>query len=195
MTGPGQPDQGTRPAGGRWIAVAGIALAVAACSATPPPATDTAAPPARIVLHYDFAGDWAATKGDRCEERLDLSQEVLLTIANVPERGPGAFHIARFTALEGGERAEALVGVVQENGALPLTVETVGIVDGRMVEMTLDLTLQAETPRHIRLTAYTASIREQSGRTVSMDLLADAARTGGSVLSEAGQEGLCLKRL
>lgn len=194
MTGPRHPGHGARPAGGRSAAVAGIALAVTACSAVAPPA-DSQAPPARIVLHYDFAGDWAATAGDRCEDRLDLSQEALLSIADVPDRGPSAFHVARFAALEGAEKAEALVGIVQEDGVLPLTVETAGVVDGRLVEMTLDLRLKAETARYIRLTAYTATIREPTGETAYLDLLADAARTGGSILSEAGTEGLCLKRL
>jgi len=190
----GRPGGVARPTAGRRAALVAITLALSAC-ATSPPAGDALAPPQRIVLHYDFAGDWAATAGDSCEERLDLSQKPLLSIASVRERGPSAFHIAQFAALEGAEAPQAVVGVVQDGGVLPLAVEMASVIDGRPVDMRLDLTLKAETPRYIRLTAYTATIRERTGEITTIDLFADAARTGGSVLSEAGEGGLCLKRL
>jgi hypothetical protein len=180
----------------RWVAALGFATALFACAAPPQPAMEAGALPARIVLHYDFAGDWAATAGDYCEERLDLSEGVFLTIAGAPDGGAEAFHIARFFMLEDANRAQALVGMADETGALPLTVETEGVIDGRAAAITYDLTLKPEGPRRIRLTGFTMTAQDGAGETVRADLLAKAAADRTiPVLSAAGSRGLCLKRL
>jgi len=179
----------------RSAAAFGIALALFACTA-PRPGTDSGPLPARIVLHYDFAGDWAATAGDACEERLDLSEGVFLSIAAAPDGGPAAFHVARFFMLEAGSRAQALVGIADDAGVLPLTVETEGVVDGRAAEITYDLTLEPEDPRRIRLSGFVMTARDRTGETVRADLLAEAAADPTiPALSAAGRGGLCLKRL
>jgi hypothetical protein len=183
-------------------AVFGTVLAVSACAGSGPPAAPepppaaTGALPARIVLHYDFAGDWAATAGDFCEERLDLSQGVFLTIAGAPDGGTSTFHVARFFMLEEASRAEALVGVADESGVLPLSVETEGVIDGRAAAISYDLRLEPEDPHRIRLTAFMMTVQDRTGQAVRADLLAEAAADRTiPVLSAAGRRGLCLKRL
>ena len=173
------------------------ALLLAACGAPEPPAVPRHDLPQRVVLHYDFAGDWAATAGDDCTERLDLSQGVFLTVAGAPDGGsPSAFHVARFFMLEEAGRADALTGKADETGVLPLTVETEGVVDGRAAAITYDLTLEPDGPRRIWLTAFTMTVRDRAGQAVQADILARAAADPTiAVLSEAGQRGLCLKRL
>lgn len=181
----------------RWPMVAGACMAAAAC-AGPQAADNAQALPARIVLRYDFAGDWAATAGDACEERPGLSDRAFLTIADVPERGPSAFHIARLASLEESDQVAALVGIADETGVLRLAVETPGLLDGRAVVRTLRLTLQPDSPRYIWLTAYVLDIHDDSDPVLFADLLANAVASrgaGASMLSEAGDEGLCLKRL
>ncbi len=180
----------------RRVAALGFAAALFACATPQPPATDTAALPRRVVLHYDFAGDWVATAGDYCEARIELSDGVFLTIAGATDGDPSAFHITRFFMLEDANRAHALVGVADEAGVLPLAVETEGVIDGRAAAITYDLTLQPEGPRRIRLTGFVATIRDRAGQTVRTDLLAEAAADRTiPVLSAAGSRGLCLKRL
>lgn len=180
----------------RLAAVLATALAAFACTTPQQPTMETDARPQRIVLHYDFAGDWVATAGDYCEERLDLSEGVFLTIAGAPDGGPAAFHIARFFMLEDASPAHALVGMADETGVLPLTVETEGVIDGRAAAITYDLTLQPEGPRRIRLTGFMTTVQDRVGQTVRADLLADAAADRTiPVLSAAGSRGLCLKRL
>ena len=180
----------------RMVPIFAAALAVSACAGSKPPepAPNAGALPARIVLHYDFAGDWAATAGDYCEERLDLSQGVFLTVAGAD--GGGAFHVARFFMLEEASRADALVGVADHAGVLQLTVETDGVVDGRAAEIAYDLRLEPHDPHHVRLTAFMMTVRDRAGETVRADLLAEAASDRTiPVLSVAGPGGLCLKRL
>jgi hypothetical protein len=187
--------RGVRAVAGRWIAVAGAALAIAACAAPQEPALDTGALPARVVLHYEFAGDWAATAGDACEERLGLSQGVFLTLASA-DGGDSAFHVARFFMLEEASRADALVGVADHAGVLQLTVETDGVIDGRAADIAYDLRLEPHDPHHVRLTGFIMTVRDRAGETVRADLLAEAASDRTiPVLSVAGPSGLCLKRL
>ena len=180
----------------RLAALSVIAFAAFACTAPQRPASEAGALPERVVLHYDFAGDWAATAGDYCEERLDLSDGVFLSIAGAADFGPSSFHVARFFMLEEAQRAEALMGAVDETGTLPLTVETEGVIDGRAAAITYDLTLEPEDPHRIRLTAFVMTVRDGTGETVRADLLAKAATDPTiPVLSVAGSGGLCLKRL
>jgi len=180
----------------RLAALSVMAFAAFACTAPQRPAMEGGALPERVVLHYDFAGDWAATAGDYCEERLDLSEGVFLSIAAAPDGDPSAFHVARFFMLEEANRAQALVGTADEAGALPLTVETDGVIDGRAAAVTYDLTLEPEDPHRIRLTAFVMTVQDRAGETVRADLLATAAADRTiPVLSVAGRRGLCLKRL
>jgi hypothetical protein len=179
----------------RWPMVAGACLSAAAC-AGPQPAGDAGALPARIVLHYDFAGDWAATAGDLCEDRPDISRAVFVSIAAAPGRESPAFHVARFYMLDNAAPAEALVGAADGTGNLSLAVETESVVDGRDAEVRYDLTFVPEDPRHIRLTSFRMTMRDRAGDTVRAELLARAAADPTiPVLSEAGDSGLCLKRL
>lgn len=173
-----------------------VALALAGCTkpgeTVAPPTTPL---PDRVVLHYDFSGDWAATAGDQCAERLDLSQGVFLTIDRAEEAADN-FHIARFFMLEDAERAEALVGVPDQDGTVTLLVETAGIIDGRDAEIVYLLVLKPAGAHYVRLTAFTMTVRDRAGETVQADLLARAAVDPSiPVLSEAGEGGLCLKRL
>ena len=181
----------------RFLAIlAPAALLLAACGAPEPPAAPLDDLPQRIVLHYDFSGDWAATAGDGCAERLDLSQGVFLTVATTRDRTPPAFHVARFFMIEEAGKAEALAGKADETGVLPLTVETQGVVDGRAAAITYDLTLEPDGPQRIWLTAFTMTVRDRTGQMAQADLLARAAADPTiPVLSEAGEKGLCLKRL
>ncbi len=180
----------------RCITAIATALALFGCATAPQRDGGVAAPPQRVVLHYDFAGDWAATAGDGCAERLDLSDAVFLTIAGAGDGDPSAFHVARFFMLEEARRAEALVGRADPGGVLPLRVETEGVIDGRPAAITYDLTLRSEGPRRIRLTGFLITVRDGAGETVRRDLLAAAAADPTiPVLSEAGDTGLCLKRL
>ncbi|UCH73817.1 MAG: hypothetical protein JSU82_16070 [Rhodospirillales bacterium] len=176
----------------RASAALGLALALFGCATTPPAPIDR---PERIVLHYDFAGDWAATAGDSCDERLDLSEGVFVGITRADDSGPSAFYVSRFFMLETYARAQALVGRPDANGALPLTVETEGTIDGRNAAITYDLTLEPLDPRRVRLTAFAVAVRDRAGQAVRRDLLAEAEERTIPVLSEAGELGLCLKRL
>lgn len=178
-----------------WLCLA--VLSLAACTRPDASVAPSTAPlPQRVVLHYDFAGDWAATAGDACAERLDLSQGVFLTIAGAADRSPAAFHVARFFMIEEAERAEALVGTADETGRLSLTVETEGVIDGRAAAITYDLRLEPDGPRRVWLTAFAMTVRDRTGEAARADLLARAATDPTiPVLSEAGERGLCLKRL
>lgn len=167
-------------------------LGAAACAAPQPPGTG-APLPERIVLQYDFAGDWAATAGDACEKRVDISDATFLGIARTAD---GAYHIARFFMLEQGQQAEAAVGVPDADGVLTLTLETRGVVDGRTADITYDLVLKPLDPQRIRLAGFTMTMRDQAGQTVEVNLLADpTADRKVPVLSIAGKHGLCLERL
>ena len=92
----------------RTIAVA-LTLVLVAC-AGPGDKEPAQPPPERVLLHYDFSDDWMATAGDHCAERLELSEEVFLTIGASPQGEPDRYHIANSFMLEPGEPADALVG-------------------------------------------------------------------------------------
>lgn len=173
-----------------------LALAVFGCTSARTPEGTVGLLPERIVLQYDYTGDWAATAGDHCQERLDLSRAVFLGIDASPDGGASAFHIARFFMLDEARRAQALVGVADGTGVLPLTVETEAVIDGRDASVTYDLMLEPQDPHHIRMTVFRMTARDLAGRTIQADLLAEtAADPTIPVLSAAGSRGLCLKRL
>jgi len=152
--------------------------------------------PERVVLHYDFSGDWLATAGDQCAERLDLSEAVFLSIGASQEDEPDRYHIADFFMLESGEPAEALVGTADGDGALALAVETEGMVDGRRAAIIYALLLRQEGALHLRLRAFTMTVVDAQGRSTMTDLLAEAAADPSiPMLGALGSQGLCLKRL
>jgi hypothetical protein len=171
------------------------ALALAACSGSrdKEPVLQL---PERILLHYDFSGDWMATAGDQCNERLDLSESVFLSIAASQQGEPDRYHIANFFMLESGEPAEALVGIADGYGKLALAVETEGLVDDRRARIIYNLLLEQEGALVIRLRAFTMTIRDAQGRATETDLLAEAvADPSIPILGATGNQGLCLKRL
>jgi hypothetical protein len=178
----------------RTIATAGL-LALAAC--TGPEDEPRSQPlPERVLLHYDFSGDWMATAGDRCAERLDLSETAFLSLAASQEGEPDRYHIANLFMLEPGEPAEALVGVADGDGRLALAVETEGVVDGRRAAIIYALLLQQEGALIVRVRAFTMTVRDGRGRAVETDLLAQAAADPSiPMLGARGNRGLCLKRL
>lgn len=152
--------------------------------------------PERVILHYDFSGDWLATAGDQCTERLDLSEAVFLSIEAAQEGEPDRYHIADFFMLEPGEPAEALVGTSDGDGALALAVETEGVVDGRRAAIIYAMLLRQEGALHLRLRAFTMTVRDAQGRSTETDLLAEAAADPSvPMLGALGSQGLCLKRL
>lgn len=178
----------------RTWTVALLALLLGGCAALDPIARNGGRPE-RIVLHYDFAGAWAATAGDECAPRLGMSDDVFVAIASDPNGGAGRFYVERFFMLAPGDRAQALVAAMDIDGTLPLTVETEAPIDRPNAPIIYRLRLQALDTNHIRLTAFHAVVGTPGGDS-SIDLLADAAsRTGVPVLSAAGQHGLCLLRL
>lgn len=178
----------------RAIAATAI-LTLAAC--TGPQDKGPALPlPERVVLQYDFSGDWMATAGDQCVERLDLSETVFLSIGASQEGESDRYHIADFFMLESGKPAEALVGTVDGNGWLGLAVETEGMVDGRRAEIIYALLLEQEGALVIRLRAFTMTVRNPQGGATETDLLAEAAADPSiPILGATGDNGLCLKRL
>ena len=98
--------------------------------------------------------------------------------------------------MEDADRAEALVGVPDEQGNLTLVVETAGIVDGRDAGIVYLLVLKPAGAHYIRLTEFTMTVRDRAGETVQRDIMAQAAADPSiPVFSEAGEGGLCLKRL
>lgn len=172
-----------------------LALTLAACAADTD--DDRGKPlPERVLLHYDFSGDWMATAGDQCSERLDLSESVFLSIGT-PEGGePDRYHIADFFMLEPGEPSEALVSSPYEDGKLGLAVETEGEVDGRRAAIIYALLLEQEGALILRLRAFTMTARDAQGHITEVDLLAEAAADPSiPILGAAGSRGLCLKRL
>lgn len=178
----------------RTITVA-MVLALAAC--TGPKDEEPKQPlPERVVLHYDFSGDWMATAGDQCAERLDLSETIFLSLAASQEDEPDRYHIADLFMLEPGEPAEALVGTADGDGRLALAVETEGMVDDRRAAIIYALLLQQEGALHLRLRAFTMTVRDAHGRATETDLLAAAAADPSiPLLGARGNRGLCLKRL
>jgi hypothetical protein len=177
------------------IIAAAFTLALAACAGTEDE-EPTKPLPERVLLHYDYSGDWMATAGDQCAERLDLSEAVFLSIGASQEGESDRYHIADFFMLEQGEPAEALVGTVDGDGWLGLAVETEGMVDGRRAAIIYALLLEQEGALFIRLRAFTMTVRDGRGRATEIDLLAEAeADPSIPLLGATGRRGLCLKRL
>lgn len=174
--------------------VALLAIAIGGCAAIDPIARNGGRPD-RIVLHYDFAGKWAATAGDECSPRFGISDSVFVDIATGPNGNAGQFFITQFFMLGPGDRAQALVATMDAEGLLPLMIETETTTDGRRVPVTYRLSLESLDAGHIRLIGFQAIVKTRTGES-SVDLLAEAAAGGGiPVLSAAGRRGLCLKRL
>lgn len=175
-------------------AAALLALVLGGCAAMDPIARNGGRPE-RIVLHYDFAGEWAATAGDDCAPRLGLSDGIFVEIASEPDGASGRFHVEKFFMLEPGDRARALVASMDGDGVLPLMVETETVTDGGRIPVTYRLHLRAVDANHVRLTGFQAMLPGRAEDS-SVDLLAEAASgVGIPVLAAAGRRGLCLKRL
>jgi hypothetical protein len=179
----------------RNFLTAALFLVATACTGSPD--NDAARPlPERVLLHYDFSGDWMATAGDQCSERLDLSENLFLSIGTTPDGVSDRFHIADFFMLEPGEPAEALVSSPYEDGKLGLAVETEGLVDGRRAKIIYAMLLVQEGALVLRLRAMTMTATDSRGQVAEVDLLAEAAGDPSiPVLGAAGSKGLCLKRL
>lgn len=169
-------------------------LTLSACAGS---AGDLARPlPERVLLHYDFSGDWMATAGDQCSERLDLSETVFLSIGTAPNGTPDRYHIADFFMLEPGEPTEAQVSFPYEHGKLGLAVETEGLVDGRRARIIYAMLLEQEGALVLRLRAFTMTATDNGGHVSQVDLLAEAAADPSiPFLGAAGSKGLCLRRL
>jgi hypothetical protein len=172
-----------------------LLLALAACTGSPE--NDTARPlPERVLLHYDFSGNWMATAGDQCGERLDLSETVFLSIGAAKDGPPDRYYITDFFMLEPGEPAEAQVSSPYEHGKLGLAVETEGMVDGRRAKIIYAMLLEQEGALVLRLRAFTMTATDANGHVTEVDLLAEAAADPSiPVLGAAGSKGLCLRRL
>ena len=129
------------------------ALALAACSSSGDKELALRLPE-RVLLHYDFSGDWMATAGDQCTERLNLSEAIFLSIGAAQQGQPDRYHIADFFMLEPGEPADALIGIPDGYGKLALAVETVGVVDNRRATIIYALLLEQEGALAVRLRAF-----------------------------------------
>lgn len=178
----------------RKLLPATLLLALTACAGS---TDDDARPlPERVLLNYDFSGDWMATAGDQCSERLDLSESVFLSIGSSPDGTPDRYHIADFFMLEPEEPAEAQVSSPYEHGKLGLAVETEGMVDGRRARIIYAMLLEQEGALVLRLRAFTMTATDNSGHVSQVDLLAEAAADPSiPFLGAAGSKGLCLRRL
>lgn len=178
----------------RIMAAAALAL-LTACAG--PEAQEARQPlPERVLLHYDFSGDWLAAAGDQCRERLDVSDTVFLSIAPAPDGRRDRYHIADFFLLEPGEPAEAVVGTADADGRLTLAVGTEGTVDGQRANIDYELVLEQENAEIMRLREFTMRVRDSTGRGTETDLLEAAARDPSiPILGVRGSRGLCLKRL
>lgn len=179
----------------RKLLAATLLASLAACTGSQD--SDSARPlPERVLLHYDFSGDWMATAGDQCSERLDLSETVFLSIGTASDGTPDRYHIADFFMLEPGEPAEAQVSSPYEHGKLGLAVETEGMVDGRRARIIYAMLLEQEGALVLRLRAITMTATDNSGHVSQVDLLAEAAADPSiPFLGAAGSKGLCLRRL
>ena len=174
-----------------------MALGLTACTATSLDGNvPVQPPPERIQLHYDFSSDWMATAGDQCAERLNLSEAVFLSIGTSSQETAKRYHVADFFLLEPDEPAQAVVGTADGDGRLALAIETEGVADGRRVAIIYAMLLEPEGAFAIRLRAFTMTVRGADGRATETDLLAQAAADPTiPILSAAGGEGLCLKRI
>ena len=176
----------------RFVPAVALAALLSACAAAGPP--PGAALPERIVLFYDFAGNWAPTAGDTCEARLGLSDVALLSVVRASEDTPRRLHVDDFFLLEPGRKAQALVGEIADDGSLTLEIESEGEVDGREAAIVWRLRLEPHDTGHVRMTGLTMTARA-GGEAATRDLLAADAAPNFPELAIAGPGGLCLRRM
>ena len=153
--------------------------------------------PQSVLLYYDFSGDWAATAGNECARRLDLSDAAFISIAAETRQGVERFYIGNFFMLVKGERAEALLGETRPDGTLLLSVETETMLDGRPSAVTYILFLEPETNRNLRLLEFHMTALDLvDGRKGTLTLLSGGdADPSVPALAAAGSRGLCLVRM
>lgn len=153
--------------------------------------------PESVLLYYDFSGDWAATAGNECARRLDLSDAAFISIAAETQDGVERFYLGNFFMLVKGERAEALLGESRPDGTLMLSVETETMLDGRASAVTYILLLAPEGNRHVRLYEFHMTALDLAdGRKGTVTLLSgDYADRSIPALAAAGSRGLCLMRM
>lgn len=154
--------------------------------------------PQRTVLYYDYVGAWAATAGNECEQRVDLSDGVFIAIAPAPSGERGRFYAEYFFALDPQQKAQAIVGQLSLDGSLTLSVDTRGTVDGREADIGYILKFAPKDFSHVLLTSFERTVRDTTGadEASTTDLLQDPATRGRiPVLAVAGAEGLCLRRM
>lgn len=154
--------------------------------------------PQRTVLYYDYVGAWAATAGNECEERVDLSDGVFIAIAPDPSGERGRFYAEYFFVLDPQERAQASVGQMAADGSLTLSIDSHGTVDGRQAAISYTLGFEPKNFSHILLTRFDRTVRDATGtdEVSTIDLLQDPTATQTvPVLAAASAEGLCLRRM
>lgn len=154
--------------------------------------------PQRTVLYYDYVGAWAATAGNACEERVDLSNGVFIAIAPGPSGERGRFFAEYFFMLDPQDRAEASVAQMAVDGSLTLVIDSHGTVDGRTADVSYRLALAPKDYSHILVKRFVMTVRDATGADAvsTVDLLQDPAATETiPVLAAAGAEGLCLRRM
>ncbi len=175
----------------RWSAVLLAVFALSSCGG------EDARLPESVLLYYDFTGDWAATAGDGCARRIDLSDAAFLSIAAETRDGVERFYVSNFFMLVAGERSEALLGEARPDGALFLSLETETMLDGRPSAVTYLLFLEPETNRHLRLVElHMTALDLTDGRKGTVALLSgDYAERTIPALAAAGPRGLCLVRM
>lgn len=174
---------------GLAILLAGLALS--SCG------KDEAPLPESVLLYYDFSGDWAATAGNECSNRLDLSESAFLSIARETQEGEERFYASNFFMLVAGEWAEALLGEMRPDGTLMLSIETKTMLDGRPSAVTYILLLDPESTRRLRLYEFHMTALDLSdGRRGTITLLSEGEFDPSvPALSAAGSRGLCLVRM
>ena len=175
----------------RGLAILLAALALTSC------AGDDKQLPESVLLYYDFSGDWAATAGNECSRRLDLSDSAFLSIAAERRDGTERFYLSNFFMLVAGERSEALLGEARPDGALYLSVETETVLDGRPAAVTYTMFLDPETNRNLRLVElHMTALDLEDGRKGTVRLLSEGdADPSVPALAAAGSRGLCLVRM
>lgn len=155
--------------------------------------------PQRTVVFYDYTGAWAATAGNECEDRVDLSDGVFLVVGRAPAGTPDGFYAEYFFMLDPNQPADAPVGRIAADGGLALTIETRGTVGGRRADITYRLRLEPIEFSHVLVTSLTRTVRissEPDAAARSLDLIREREPSADvPALAAAGGEGLCLRRL
>lgn len=185
----------TRP-NTRLLVVPAVLL-LAGCAGpqlSPPPQL-----PQRTVLYYDYVGAWAATEGNECAERVDLSNGVFLAIGPDPAGERGTFRAEYFFMLEPEDQVAPTLGRLTPDGGLALDIKTRGAIDGRQADITYRLTLEPMDVSHVlvkRLEMDVAFLSESGTEARSIDLLGDAAVAERVPdLAIGGRDGICLRRM